>query len=119
MTLELLAGAGISAEEARHPFGRLLEGTVRNLGQSGVPGALTGPVSRGDDATVAAHLAAIRELDPTLEEAYRRMAWMTLRVARLRPSFTSEQATRVERVLEERGDVQTRNESGASESASR
>lgn len=105
MTLELLAGAGISAEQARHPFGRLLEGTVRNLGQLGIPGALTGPVSRGDDVTVAAHLAAIEELDPTLADAYRCMASMTLRVARLRDTYPPEHAERVARVLATRRDA--------------
>ncbi len=37
----------------------LVEGTVANLKSAGLPGALTGPVSRGDSDTVARHLEAL------------------------------------------------------------
>jgi len=39
----------------------LIEGTVENLRTQGLPGALTGPVSRGDVAIVAQHMRAIKE----------------------------------------------------------
>ena len=38
---------------------------------------LTGPIARGDWSTVDAHLAAIREHAPELEELYRAMARAT------------------------------------------
>ena len=40
-------------------------------------GALTGPVSRGDTATVAAHLEVLTERAPALVDAYRANAWRT------------------------------------------
>jgi predicted short-subunit dehydrogenase-like oxidoreductase (DUF2520 family) len=36
-----------------------LRGTVENLARRGLPGALTGPASRGDDAVVARQRAAL------------------------------------------------------------
>ncbi len=42
---------------------------------------LTGPIARGDWATVDAHLAAIRERAPELEPAYRALADLTAEVA--------------------------------------
>jgi len=41
------------------------------------PAALTGPVARGDAGAVAGHLAALREVDPELAEAYRAVALRT------------------------------------------
>lgn len=49
----------------------LVRGTVDNVALLGPAAALTGPVARGDEATVARHLAAI---DPTERAAYEAMA---------------------------------------------
>jgi predicted short-subunit dehydrogenase-like oxidoreductase (DUF2520 family) len=48
----------------------LVRGTVDNVARLGPASALTGPVARGDDATIARHLAA---LDPTERPAYEAM----------------------------------------------
>jgi len=54
------------AERIIGPLARAaLENTLRR-GQA----ALTGPVARGDAAAVAAHLAALEEVDPELAQAY-------------------------------------------------
>ncbi len=50
--------------------------------------AITGPVARGDAATVAVHLAAIRADVPSLERTYRLLALATL--APLRPQLDAE-----------------------------
>jgi len=46
---------------------------------------LTGPIARGDWATVDAHLAAIRERTPEVEPVYRALAEATRAVAREQP----------------------------------
>lgn len=51
-------------------------------------GALTGPVARGDADAVAAHLAAVDDLDPALGTAYRAAALRTARRAH-RPAVTA------------------------------
>ncbi len=61
------------AERVIAPLARAaLENTLQR-GQ----GALTGPVARGDAVAVAGHLAALRDLDPDLAEAYRAVALRT------------------------------------------
>lgn len=50
--------------------------------------ALTGPVARGDAATVAAHLSAVEDLDPALGAGYRAAALRTARRAH-RPAVTA------------------------------
>lgn len=49
----------------------LVRATVENVAELGPEAALTGPIARGDEQTVARHLAA---LDPAEREAYEAMA---------------------------------------------
>lgn len=55
------------AERVIAPLARAALENALQRGQS----ALTGPVARGDAAAVAAHLAALEELDPQLAQSYR------------------------------------------------
>lgn len=83
-TAERLAGeAGLAPADARAGLRALMYGTLANLG-SEVPAAdaLTGPVARGDAATVRRHLAA---LPPDLAELYRSLGRAALRMADLAP----------------------------------
>lgn len=74
----LVREAGVDAAEAARLYLPLLQGTVSNLAR-GAAEALTGPVRRGDAATVRAHLAA---LDPDDRELYRVLGLGALRLAR-------------------------------------
>jgi predicted short-subunit dehydrogenase-like oxidoreductase (DUF2520 family) len=53
--------ASIPREEARAMLAPLVEATVRNWARLGPERALTGPIARGDEATVAAQRAALPE----------------------------------------------------------
>jgi predicted short-subunit dehydrogenase-like oxidoreductase (DUF2520 family) len=57
----------------------LVRGTVDNVEELGPAAALTGPVARGDEATIAGHLAA---LDPSERPAYEAMADAARRLLR-------------------------------------
>ena len=74
-TLDLLASAGVDdpARLARPLLTAALDNTLRE-GDS----ALTGPVARGDVATVRAHLAELAEGDSGTREAYLVLARVTL-----------------------------------------
>jgi predicted short-subunit dehydrogenase-like oxidoreductase (DUF2520 family) len=63
---EIAVAAGIDASEARELLAPLVRTTVDNWAQLGAERALTGPVARGDEATVAAHREAIAEARPEL-----------------------------------------------------
>jgi predicted short-subunit dehydrogenase-like oxidoreductase (DUF2520 family) len=60
------AGAGIAAGDARRLLGPLVRTTVENWLAAGPRAALTGPVARGDEGTVAAQRAAVADAAPTL-----------------------------------------------------
>jgi len=69
----VLAGAGVAQDRAAKALVPLAEGALRNVAAHGTAGGLTGPVRRGDLATVARHLEAIRDR-PELAEIYRVLA---------------------------------------------
>jgi predicted short-subunit dehydrogenase-like oxidoreductase (DUF2520 family) len=62
----IAAGAGLEPAEARALLAPLVERTVRNWAELGPERALTGPVARGDEATVAAQRAAVEDAAPEL-----------------------------------------------------
>ncbi len=60
------AGAGLEPGEARELLAPLVRRTVENWIALGPERALTGPVARGDERTVAAQRAAVAEAAPEL-----------------------------------------------------
>jgi predicted short-subunit dehydrogenase-like oxidoreductase (DUF2520 family) len=64
------AGAGLEPEQARQLLVPLLRRTVDNLAELGPEDALTGPVARGDEATVAAQRQAVAEQAPELLDLF-------------------------------------------------
>ena len=60
------AGAGLEPDEARALLAPLVRSTVENWAALGPERALTGPVARGDEATVARQRAAVAEAAPEL-----------------------------------------------------
>jgi predicted short-subunit dehydrogenase-like oxidoreductase (DUF2520 family) len=77
--VEVMERAGI--ENPRELLAPLVLRTAANWAERG-PEALTGPIARGDEATVARHLAALAEANPELLETYRALADRTRAVAR-------------------------------------
>jgi predicted short-subunit dehydrogenase-like oxidoreductase (DUF2520 family) len=76
---ELLERSGI--EDARELLAPLVQRTAANWAEQGRD-ALTGPIARGDEATVQRHLAAIAAINPDLLELYTAMADRTRALAR-------------------------------------
>ncbi len=63
---QLAAGAGIAPADARALLAPLVRSTVDNWEARGPHAALTGPVARGDEATVARQRAAVDSVAPHL-----------------------------------------------------
>jgi predicted short-subunit dehydrogenase-like oxidoreductase (DUF2520 family) len=75
---EVLRAAGI--DDARELLAPLVLRTAANWAESGAD-ALTGPIARGDEATVARHLEALREVAPEMLLIYEALAARTREVA--------------------------------------
>lgn len=68
----VLARAGVPADQAPALLAPLALASIRNAAAVGPAAALTGPVSRGDDAVLDGHRAAMREagVDATTRRVY-------------------------------------------------
>jgi predicted short-subunit dehydrogenase-like oxidoreductase (DUF2520 family) len=78
----------------------LMQGALSNVEMLGVTGALTGPVARGDVATVEKHIEALRSHDAAVLETYRALARHTLPLARDQGGLSEDAAREIERLLE-------------------
>jgi predicted short-subunit dehydrogenase-like oxidoreductase (DUF2520 family) len=96
MAVRLLAEAvNVSPEEAARALQPLWRGAISNLDQVGLPGALTGPIARGDVETVRRHLAG---LDSEARVLYRSLARETVRLSR-EQGLPAEEAAAIEAEL--------------------
>jgi predicted short-subunit dehydrogenase-like oxidoreductase (DUF2520 family) len=82
LAAELLRKAGAPGRDAARALGPLLRSVGRNVEHLGLPFALTGPVRRGDVATVTRHLEAIERASPETMRAYVAVGTAQLPLAR-------------------------------------
>jgi predicted short-subunit dehydrogenase-like oxidoreductase (DUF2520 family) len=98
-SVELLTRAGI--EQPTRLLSPLLSAALDNALRLG-DGAMTGPVSRGDAATVTTHLATLRAEAPETVGAYLAMARRTAARAVTSGRLTQPQAELLRQALEDR-----------------
>jgi predicted short-subunit dehydrogenase-like oxidoreductase (DUF2520 family) len=91
----LLEGAGLASDRALAALAPLARATLENLAATGPVAALTGPVARGDVATVRRHLMALSHADA---ELYRAAGRETLKLAR-QAGLSTEKAAKLEELL--------------------
>jgi len=94
----LLGAAGIGEKAAAGMLFPLVQGTLQNVNNLGLEKALTGPILRGDAATVRKHLEALRD-DPHAREVYRVMGKQILRLAE-KSGLPAGRVTALKRLLE-------------------
>jgi predicted short-subunit dehydrogenase-like oxidoreductase (DUF2520 family) len=73
----------------------LIRGTLSNIGVKGIPGGLTGPIARGDTATVSAHLKAIENDAPELLILYRCLGLYTVDLAKAKGTLSKDAADKL------------------------
>jgi predicted short-subunit dehydrogenase-like oxidoreductase (DUF2520 family) len=92
----LLVRAGVPADQALPVLIPLLSSVVQNLEQSGLPGALTGPVERGDVGVVEGHLRTLEARAPEVLALYRLLGRDVLRLAREKAAMDPTRAARLD-----------------------
>ena len=92
---EIAAVVGLDEAGALGIYLPLLEQTVANARALGVAAALTGPATRGDAGTIAAHVAALEAGAPGALPVYRALLERSLRIAHDRGALTPEAAARL------------------------
>jgi predicted short-subunit dehydrogenase-like oxidoreductase (DUF2520 family) len=79
LAAELMRNAGVPVPAARGAVTALLRASVANLHDGEPAAVLTGPIARGDVATVRAHLDALGG-DPLVEDVYRALSVAAVRL---------------------------------------
>ena len=92
--IKLLESTGIPSAMASRALLPLVHGTINNVEKVGIPQALTGPIARGDIATVSKHLDCMQELAPELVKLYSVLGCYTAPLAQAKG--TIDKPTRVE-----------------------
>lgn len=77
--IALATDAGLDEATARPGMTTLLAGAVNNLRELAPADAVTGPAARGDEGTIAKHLAALSQ-DPAAQRLYQLLADRTKRL---------------------------------------
>lgn len=90
---------GMSREEAADALLPLIRGSVENIAKVGVPDALTGPIARGDVATVEGHLDALSLKMPEYAGLYKALGEHAVKVGRAKGTLKSEDAEKILRLL--------------------
>lgn len=104
VTLEKLATDiwhtfGIPRQQAVQALLPLIKGTIRNIENVGIPDCLTGPIARGDVATVKKHLEELERSSPELTSTYRELGLKTIPIARDKGRIDEDSAGELEAVL--------------------
>ena len=107
---ELWHGMAASGGETRDESGNgvdvglqallpLVRGTVESVAERGLPGALTGPLVRGDAGTVRRHLEALERVSPGFMHLYGHLALAALPMARAKGGLDPSREAEIERLL--------------------
>ncbi len=92
MAEDLMAAAGVDPQVAAPALRHIAGQTLANAARFGLPGALSGPVARGDLGTVQRHLAGLAEGAPDYLPLYREMVLATIPIGERKGTLTPEQA---------------------------
>jgi predicted short-subunit dehydrogenase-like oxidoreductase (DUF2520 family) len=96
---ELWEAQGLSRAQARQALLTLLKGTLANIEQAGSAQALTGPIARGDDTAIAAHLETLATKAPALLALYRELGQHTIPVAEAKGAINERTAQKLRAIL--------------------
>ena len=113
----LLVRAGVPEAQALPALIPLLSSVVQNLSQVGLPGALTGPVERGDVSSVEQHLRILEARAPEALDLYRLLGREVLRLARAKSALEPAASGRLESLFRARSAASGTNGGRVSEPA--
>ncbi|WP_428623053.1 DUF2520 domain-containing protein, partial [Sedimenticola sp.] len=99
IAVTLLEQIGIDRQAGLKAILPLIAGSVENLSHSGLPQALTGPISRGDTATIARHIDSLGNIPPAYQAIYRMLGKETVELALEKGGLDPEQAEQIRLLL--------------------
>jgi predicted short-subunit dehydrogenase-like oxidoreductase (DUF2520 family) len=98
---ELLEQAGLTKSKASQVLYPLVQGTLQNVKKFDASSALTGPIVRGDERSIAQHIQALQKF-PQLRGLYLEIADRSLQIAKREKKLPAEKIKAIEALLGER-----------------
>jgi len=99
LALDLWRDFGVSSKEATRALLPLLNGTINNIENIGLPDCLTGPVARGDSGTIERHLSALEAKSPSLLTTYKELGLQTIPIALAKGKINEQKAAEMKALL--------------------
>lgn len=96
---DVLAACGVNREDGRKMMLPLIEGTLRGLEIRSPVQSLTGPIARGDEATIRQHIDELGNQLPHLVPVYAELALETLRLAVRKETLSPAQVQELNHLL--------------------
>lgn len=90
--------AGIETEVFWPAILPLVQTTLRNINEHGAVGALSGPIARGDSATIESHIGALRS-HTELTDLYKHLGELTVDLATRAGNLSEQQARQIKHIL--------------------
>ncbi len=100
LSVNLMKKAGLPPEFNEFAILPLINGTLFNIASLGIPGALTGPISRGDKKTIGMQLEVMKERSPESLKAYCTMGLQTVDLALKKGTINERQAEEFKNILQ-------------------
>ncbi len=91
----------IPTHQATKALMPLLQGTLNNIDNVGIPQCLTGPIARGDTGTINKHLKAFQKVAPALLSTYRELGLQTIPIALAKGRINQNQAQELQAILKQ------------------
>jgi predicted short-subunit dehydrogenase-like oxidoreductase (DUF2520 family) len=98
---DLWQNFGVSAAEATRAMMPMLRGSLNNLGNVGLPQALTGPIARGDLVTIRKHRAAFEKKAPAVLSLYKELGNRTIPIGLAKGTLTESRAEELRALFKE------------------
>ena len=96
---KMLTAAGVSPQQGVNPLEPLIRQTLDNYFNTDAISALTGPISRGDTATVASHIQALQQQPNNWQQVYRALGNTTRAIAAKQGQASAENLSAIDRLL--------------------
>lgn len=109
LSADLWRSFAIPGEQAIAALLPLLKGTINNIDTMGIPGALTGPIARGDSGTIVKHLDALGRVAPEMVPTYRELGLKTIPIALDKGGINKTQADKLRAILAPNGGADENN----------
>ena len=99
LATDLWRNFGKTSSDGIKAYMPLLRGTLTNIETVGFPKCLTGPIARGDVATIRRHLAALEKYAPDMLTLYKELGSFTVPIGQDKGTLSAEKADELMRLL--------------------